>query len=138
MNDVVYASIVMHYHVHFFYFFVFSVFFFFFFFFQGEDGILDGRVTGVQTCALPIWRWWRPREEAARRQPRRDRRPEHPGRARPGHRDGRRALDGRRRGAAHPDDRHRGRYRGRSEERSVGKEGRSGWARDHDEENSGQ
>src|SRR6266581_1849546 len=28
---------------------------FFFFFFQAEDGIRDGRVTGVQTCALPIW-----------------------------------------------------------------------------------
>src|SRR5438876_1887706 len=27
---------------------------FFFFFFQAEDGIRDGRVTGVQTCALPI------------------------------------------------------------------------------------
>src|SRR5690348_17403418 len=27
-----------------------------FFFFQAEDGIRDGRVTGVQTCALPIWR----------------------------------------------------------------------------------
>src|SRR6267143_1974020 len=25
-----------------------------FFFFQAEDGILDGTVTGVQTCALPI------------------------------------------------------------------------------------
>src|SRR5438876_6316874 len=32
-----------------------SMFFsFFFFFFQAEDGIRDGRVTGVQTCALPI------------------------------------------------------------------------------------
>src|SRR5438876_960791 len=31
------------------------LFFFFFFFFQAEDGIRDGRVTGVQTCALPIW-----------------------------------------------------------------------------------
>src|SRR5690348_12294597 len=30
-------------------------FFFIFFFFQAEDGIRDGRVTGVQTCALPIW-----------------------------------------------------------------------------------
>src|SRR5690348_17426371 len=30
------------------------VLFFFFFFFQAEDGIRDGRVTGVQTCALPI------------------------------------------------------------------------------------
>src|SRR5438876_1702944 len=31
------------------------MFFLFFFFFQAEDGIRDGRVTGVQTCALPIW-----------------------------------------------------------------------------------
>src|SRR5579862_9940264 len=29
---------------------------FFFFFFQAEDGIRDGTVTGVQTCALPISR----------------------------------------------------------------------------------
>src|SRR5256885_4729071 len=37
---------------------VFYVFrmFFFFFFFQAEDGIRDYKVTGVQTCALPIWR----------------------------------------------------------------------------------
>src|SRR5207253_7589817 len=27
------------------------------FFFQAEDGIRDGHVTGVQTCALPI-SWW--------------------------------------------------------------------------------
>src|SRR5690606_40967501 len=27
-----------------------------FFFFQAEDGIRDFHVTGVQTCALPIWR----------------------------------------------------------------------------------
>src|SRR5690625_7063314 len=27
-----------------------------FFFFQAEDGIRDGHVTGVQTCALPIYR----------------------------------------------------------------------------------
>src|SRR5215204_4088317 len=27
----------------------------FFFFFQAEDGIRDHCVTGVQTCALPIW-----------------------------------------------------------------------------------
>src|SRR5689334_23565179 len=26
------------------------------FFFQAEDGIRDGTVTGVQTCALPIFR----------------------------------------------------------------------------------
>src|SRR2546426_4348783 len=29
-------------------------FIFFFFFFQAEDGIRDYKVTGVQTCALPI------------------------------------------------------------------------------------
>src|SRR3712207_7307727 len=28
-----------------------------FFFFQAEDGIRDIGVTGVQTCALPIWTW---------------------------------------------------------------------------------
>src|SRR2546421_6455125 len=28
----------------------------FFFFFQAEDGIRDLIVTGVQTCALPIWK----------------------------------------------------------------------------------
>src|SRR3712207_2426431 len=30
-------------------------YFYFFFFFQAEDGIRDIGVTGVQTCALPIW-----------------------------------------------------------------------------------
>src|SRR5690625_5752863 len=30
------------------------MYFLFFFFFQAEDGIRDGHVTGVQTCALPI------------------------------------------------------------------------------------
>src|SRR5437660_9739405 len=29
-----------------------------FFFFQAEDGIRDGHVTGVQTCALPISEAW--------------------------------------------------------------------------------
>src|SRR5437588_3635926 len=32
-----------------------TLFFVFFFFFQAEDGIRDHCVTGVQTCALPIW-----------------------------------------------------------------------------------
>src|SRR5690348_17678170 len=36
------------------------------FFFQAEDGIRDGRVTGVQTCALPIWPWVRGRFAPAR------------------------------------------------------------------------
>src|SRR5256885_10889776 len=31
------------------------------FFFQAEDGIRDYKVTGVQTCALPIWPRRRPR-----------------------------------------------------------------------------
>src|SRR5690348_167080 len=42
-------------------FFFFSLYLcvFFVFFFQAEDGIRDGRVTGVQTCALPIFsHWW--------------------------------------------------------------------------------
>src|SRR5256886_11550539 len=30
----------------------------FFFFFQAEDGIRDLTVTGVQTCALPIFKSW--------------------------------------------------------------------------------
>src|SRR5690554_7024827 len=41
------------------YIFFFVVFltyiFIFFFFFQAEDGIRDADVTGVQTCALPIY-----------------------------------------------------------------------------------
>src|SRR5205807_3578397 len=37
------------------FFFFYFVLFFFFFFFQAEDGIRDYKVTGVQTCALPIW-----------------------------------------------------------------------------------
>src|SRR5205807_5659850 len=31
-----------------------NIIFFYFFFFQAEDGIRDYKVTGVQTCALPI------------------------------------------------------------------------------------
>src|SRR5262249_56145227 len=40
------------------------------FFFQAEDGIRDWSVTGVQTCALPIWRTsrrWLPRRLVLRR-----------------------------------------------------------------------
>src|SRR5690606_341415 len=35
--------------------YLYSFVYFFFFFFQAEDGIRDFHVTGVQTCALPIW-----------------------------------------------------------------------------------
>src|SRR5207244_7768430 len=85
----------------FFLFFLVFLFFFFFFFFQAEDGIRDDLVTGVQTCALPI-------SQSPRRTP-------GSGRAARGTPGGR-----------------RGRARGpRSEERRVGKECRSRWARDH-------
>src|SRR5690348_18349050 len=77
------------------------------FFFQAEDGIRDGRVTGVQTCALPICRrdlpsgpFWRPPHR-------------HSGRIGAGLR-------------------HRP---ARSEERRVGKECRSRWSPYHDKKN---
>src|SRR5437763_7645264 len=35
--------------------YIVMLFFVFFFFFQAEDGIRDTSVTGVQTCALPIY-----------------------------------------------------------------------------------
>src|SRR6267154_1108753 len=75
-----------------------------FFFFQAEDGIRDGRVTGVQTCALPISRRLYPVDIAMR--PRRVLQ-----RVGLVYRD----LDG-----AAGD--------GRSEERRVGKECRSRWS----------
>src|SRR5256885_3803024 len=34
------------------------------FFFQAEDGIRDYKVTGVQTCALPILETWDPKPDA--------------------------------------------------------------------------
>src|SRR5690606_39987770 len=82
---------------------------FFFFFFQAEDGILDFHVTGVQTCALPIFA-----EELLH------------GLLHGG--------DARR--AAHEDDlvdlaRGLARVGERSEERRVGKECRSRWAPYH-------
>src|SRR5439155_13182050 len=50
------------------------ILFSFIFFFQAEDGIRDGHVTGVQTCALPIWRGFlRERRAALRRRARRSR-----------------------------------------------------------------
>src|SRR5690348_17365708 len=114
--------------------FVFLFFFFFFlwfqtllcvffFFFQAEDGIRDGRVTGVQTCALPICWSRRPpptgtsptsRRCCARRWP-------GCGRARrwPWHRSRAPAIPS----SASP--------ARRSEERRVGKECRSRWAPEH-------
>src|ERR1019366_9866851 len=71
-------------------------------FFQEEDGIGDWSVTGVQTCALPIW-------------PVRVRSP--PVGIRPSSRRLARPLDGR--------------AGERSEERRVGEEGRSRWSPYH-------
>src|SRR5258708_14598004 len=45
---------------------VFCCFFYFFFFFQAEDGIRDDLVTGVQTCALPIWQYSCAKKELAK------------------------------------------------------------------------
>src|SRR5260370_18920480 len=93
----------------------------FFFFFQAEDGIRDSSVTGVQTCALPISLSFGA------------------GSGRIG--DAEAAADGF--GAAwrdgqqfaHGGSDQRARTRGtrgrRSEERRVGKEGRSRWSPDH-------
>src|SRR5699024_1154478 len=39
------------------YYLLFFLLLFFFFFFQAEDGRRDRNVTGVQTCALPIYRY---------------------------------------------------------------------------------
>src|SRR5260370_13628985 len=99
------------------------------FFFQGEDGIRDSSVTGVQTCALPISAQMCSRSTPPRRRPRAHLgggRLVHPG---PGWRDRRPARN---RGVLHGAgplalrDRQR-----RSEERRVGKECRSRWSPYH-------
>src|SRR5205807_5914359 len=79
-----------------------------FFFFQAEDGIRDYKVTGVQTCALPIW--WESNE--------------HDGRARPAFRMGANIV-------AYATGKEPPRPRLRSEERRVGKEWRSRWSPCH-------
>src|SRR5688500_19173842 len=48
-------------------FFLFFCLYFFFFFFQAEDGIRDYKVTGVQTCALPIYPHYALGEELGRK-----------------------------------------------------------------------
>src|SRR5258708_40232615 len=89
---------------------------FFFFFFQAEDGIRDDLVTGVQTCALPIWHrdgwacWERHRSDCARSI------------LEPSRRTARGDCEASRRSQASG---------GRSGERRVGEKGRSRWAPDH-------
>src|SRR5204863_2448695 len=87
------------------------------FFFQAEDGIRDLYVTGVQTCALPIWVGEALRFATAMS---------------PFWRTQGRLDAGRRLMAAvlalpAPADQRRARARARSEERRVGKGGRCGW-----------
>src|SRR5690625_7931522 len=79
-----------------------------FFFFQAEDGIRDGHVTGVQTCALPICRAPCPTPSRRRRLS-----------GRPHRRPADRLAPAR----AHPRTSRR-----RSEERRVGKECRARWS----------
>src|SRR2546430_8000139 len=95
-----------------------------FFFFQAEDGIRDLTVTGVQTCALPIWRARGSRRCRCSAAP-----PELPRRCRGLPLDrlstppfGGRAARSARRPRAFPE---------RSEERRVGKECRSRWSPYH-------
>src|SRR5207237_5476611 len=94
-----------------------------FFFFQAEDGIRDSSVTGVQTCALPIFpRRWAGSGARSRR-----------GRRAPAGRDPCRHRTGRQRAASKPGNQTRNfqGYKGRSEERRVGKECRCGWEQNH-------
>src|SRR5690606_39539708 len=83
----------------------------FFFFFQAEDGIRDFHVTGVQTCALPIYRGGVDVDDPFRSDPRRT--------------DIDLVLVDRGAPLAHLLDQRQ--QRARSEERRVGKEGRSRW-----------
>src|SRR5207248_6984199 len=92
-----------------------------FFFFQAEDGIRDRTVTGVQTCALPIWR------ATGGRRPNRDTKPRRV--TAPRLRRSRRRAPARPR-CATPRARPAPRAARRSEERRVGKECRARWARD--------
>src|SRR5690606_39800676 len=92
-----------------------------YFFFQAEDGIRDFHVTGVQTCALPIY--LRPRRLGQL----------HLESLQAAHRSADRACGFRYSAGASADrghDLHRA--LARSEERRVGKECRSRWAPEHE------
>src|SRR5205807_3065947 len=100
----------------------------FFFFFQAEDGIRDYKVTGVQTCALPISSTTPPtRSSGTKALPGSSSSPT----AAPGSsRQGLCTAGPRRRCCAWPGRRSPRPVR-RSEERRVGKECRSRWWGDH-------
>src|SRR2546429_5376725 len=96
------------------------------FFFQAEDGIRDVAVTGVQTCALPIWpHCWRARARARNST---DSWPRPTYRSHPTHHEHSHARPSPQR---HRSTRPRARAAGRSEERRVGKECRSRWSPYH-------
>src|SRR2546426_7082460 len=97
------------------------------FFFQAEDGIRDYKVTGVQTCALPIWAWASPVRRRTAGKP-----GGHPRRRAEEHGGG--GAFGRGGGEGQParsEARGRAALRLRSEERRVGKECRSRWSPYH-------
>src|SRR5687768_17808477 len=97
------------------------------FFFQAEDGIRDVAVTGVQTCALPIWDgWWLRRRYLSSRQRRDDADRREPGQAAVHLGSDARPDSGHGLGRVH-----RAAQRSRSEERRVGKECRSRWSPYH-------
>src|SRR5207253_7701262 len=96
------------------------------FFFQAEDGIRDGHVTGVQTCALPI-------SSSSRAQTCAPCASFTTARARRSHRSHPPTWTGPprshvRNGSTEPES-HRRSVTDRSEERRVGKECRGGWSR---------
>src|SRR5690606_40758218 len=107
-------------------------------FFQAEDGIRDFHVTGVQTCALPIWA--RPPPSSLQRRGKRGPRPQNEARTRPSRRSGLQSCSRTERQtslcsvlpkAARARPPH-----GRSEERRVGKESRSGGPQKPEEGNA--
>src|SRR5258708_12712908 len=93
-----------------------------FFFFQAEDGIRDDLVTGVQTCALPIF-WGEVVGDATTRSHRGSRAIPHTSALRLTRSHGTLRHAGRL-GSVHP-------MSCRSEERRVGKECRSRWSPYH-------
>src|SRR5687768_18063656 len=99
---------------------------FLFFFFQAEDGIRDVAVTGVQTCALPIYEVRRPREVAVEgvarlrlQRPQARQRQEH-------------EADAKHERRHEPEADEPAQALERSEERRVGKECRSRWSPYHE------
>src|SRR5256885_11049795 len=102
-----------------------TVYLLWFFFFQAEDGIRDYKVTGVQTCALPIFRplvadpHQRPKALVGVRGRHADVREDEVGAVLERSLDEGRTVGG------------RGDHLVRSEERRVGKECRSRWSPDH-------